>query len=477
MKHKKEFMGLYWIVPALIFFCNPNLHLLDFLPDFFGYIFLCKAFSKLAELNEEIEDAVSLFRKMIWIDLGKWLMVFFTFSMTSAGEQESSLLLWTFVFSVVELLVLIPAYTKLFYGMTKLGYFYSNTAVLGTVKGEKSATDRVKRSTLMFVCCKSIFTVLPEFAVLSKNLYNENGGLVDIYRYVGLLRGFFMLLILVFGIVWLVRTQFYFSRIRGDQTLILALAEAYKKDVKPKVGGFVQKRFTLAYVFLVAGLIFSIDFRIDDILFFPDFLVAIGFVFVFFVLSKIVSLKKAPWIISCGVYFVTAIASFVIEERFFLQYSYQSIIKNDVAMFLYTAFVICNCLKAITFLITLFLLCRALFKTISVHTGTMIGTEYIDDRVKTMEIELHKELCQPVIVAMISSVVYAISDICYDVFAPMLSGIYVEGESVFGSFVDVQNHYGWLKTLNIGLWILCLALFAHAMSTILSFIQNKYTLE
>lgn len=477
MKNKKECMGLMWLIPAFIFFCNPNLHLIDILPDFIGYIFLCKAFVKLAELNDGIEEAVLLFRKMIWIDLAKWLMVFFTFSMASAGEQESSLLLWTFVFAVIELLVLIPAYTKLFYGITKLGYFYSNTAILGTVKRKKSATDRIKKSTLIFVCCKSIFTVLPEFSVLSKNLYNEDGGLVDLYRYVGLLRGFFMLLIFVIGILWLIRTQFYFFRLRNDQILMSGLAESYQKDVTPKIGGVVQKRFTLAYIFLVASLIFSVDFRIDDILFFPDFLVAIGFLVVFLVLSKIVSFPKAPWIICCIGYFIAAVSSYVIEERFFLQYSYQSIIKNDVAMFLYTSFVICNCMKAITFLSTLFLITRALFQTISTHTGTMIGTERIDERVKMMETELHKELRRPVVIAMIFSVVYTVSDICYDVFAPMLSGIYVKGESVFGSFVDVQNHYGWLKTLNIGFWILCLALFAHAMSTILSYIQNKYTLE
>ena len=148
MKNKKEHMGLIWLIPALIFFCNPNLHLLDFLPDFIGYIFLCKALSKLAELNEGIEKAVGLFRKMIWVDLGKWLVLFFTFSMSAAGEQESSLLLWTFVASVVELIVLIPAYTKLFYGITKLGYFYPNTAIFAKVKNRRSATDRAKKRTI-----------------------------------------------------------------------------------------------------------------------------------------------------------------------------------------------------------------------------------------------------------------------------------------------------------------------------------------
>jgi len=148
-----------------------------------------------------------------------------------------------------------------------------------------------------------------------------------------------------------------------------------------------------------------------------------------------------------------------------------------MAMLLYGAFVGSNCLKAIAFLATLFLICRALFGVISEHTGTRIGTEHVDDRVNEMEFKLHKELRQPVIIAMISAVVYTVSDICYDVFAPMFSGMYVEGEVVFGVFVDIQNHYGWLKTISLCLWILTLALFIHAMSSIRSLIQSKYSLE
>ena len=253
--------------------------------------------------------------------------------------------------------------------------------------------------------------------------------------------------------------------------------KAYQQKVHPQVGSIVCQRFTVAYTFLILGLIFSLDFRIDEFLFFPDFLVSISFVFVFYFLSKAVSIKKAPWMTISMIYFVTAIASFILEERFFRQYSYQAIIKNEIAMILYNSFILCNCLKTLAFLVMLFLLCRVLFQTVSNHTGTKMGIDYVDDRIKRMEIELHKELRQPVILAMVSATVYAISEICYDVFAPMLSGVYVEGTSVFGSFIDVQNQYGWLKTINIALWILCLALFIHAMSNIRFFIQKKYTLE
>ena len=477
MKAKKNFLGLSWIVAALIFLFNPNLHLIDPLPDFIGYIFLCLAFSKLAELSDEIESATSLFRKMIFIDASKWLALFFTVSMSASGEKNSSLLLWTFVFAILELIVLIPAYIKLFDGITKLGYFHASTAIFGKIKKQKSVTDRAKKATLCFISCKAFFTVLPEFADLSNTSYYENSGFVNIYRYIGLLRGFAIVILLILGIIWLCRMQRYFYRLRHDKELLKSLTDAYRSNVLPKVGRGIYRRFKLSYVFLILAWIFSMDYRMDDITFFPDAISAIAIVLAFWALARYVSFKKAPWIAATATYFVTAVVSYELEQKFFLEYSYQAIIKNDAAMLLYSTYVICNIVKVLAFLCCLCLMVLVLRKVIFAHTGTEIGRERITDRVITMEKELHRELCRPLWISMIASAVYAISDICYDIFAPMLSGVYVEEKAIYGTFNNIQNHYGWIKTLNLALLFLCIVLFVQAMNSILSEIREKYMLE
>ncbi len=477
MKQKKDFLGLSWIIFALCFLFNPTLHLIDPLPDFIGYIFLCLAFSKLADLNDEIESTVAVFRKMIWVDAAKWLAIFITFTMSASGEKNSSVLLWTFVFATIELIFLLPTYTKLFEGIAKLGYFHSNTAILGRMKKGKSATDRAKRATIIFVCVKAIFTVLPEFADLSNAAYQEDSGFVSLYRYIGLMRGFAILVVLIVGLFWFFRLQQYFYRLRHDHELVLSLSNSYQTNVQPQLGKFVQRRFKISYVFLVLALIFSMDYRLDGITLFPDILSAIAVIFVFLTLSHNISLKKAPWIIASGFYLLTSIVSFVLEQRFFFHYSFTTILKNDTAMMIYSAYVLCNFLKVLAFLLALYLILRALYQIIQIHTGTTLGIEYIDERVVSMEKELHKELRRPVFLAMISAILYGISDICYDIFAPMLSGIYMDGSGVFGTFSNIQNHYGWLKTTNILILAICIGLFIRAMSYILLAIREKYMLE
>ena len=114
-KNQSISLRLGWIALAFLFFWNPNVSVFDFLPDFIGYLLLSIGLSKIADLNESIEDASSLFRKMILVDLGKWLAILWIFGLGTPAEQSSSLLLFTFVFAVAEGIVLIPAYTKLFY--------------------------------------------------------------------------------------------------------------------------------------------------------------------------------------------------------------------------------------------------------------------------------------------------------------------------------------------------------------------------
>ena len=98
-KNQSISLRLGWIALAFLFFWNPNVSVFDFLPDFIGYLLLSIGLSKIADLNESIEDASSLFRKMILVDLGKWLAILWIFGLGTPAEQSSSLLLFTFVFA------------------------------------------------------------------------------------------------------------------------------------------------------------------------------------------------------------------------------------------------------------------------------------------------------------------------------------------------------------------------------------------
>ncbi|MBQ8850396.1 MAG: hypothetical protein IJ011_08715, partial [Clostridia bacterium] len=172
MTTKKKIMNLPFIVIAALFLFNPNIAVIDLLPDFIGYILLCVAISRLADVHERVGEAYNAFKKMILIDAGKWIAVFWIFGMTVPSERNTSMLLWTFVFSVLEMIFLLPAYNKLFDGITQLGYLYPCQAVFGK-REKRSKTDRMRNFTFVFVTVKALLTVLPELSDLTNSTYDE----------------------------------------------------------------------------------------------------------------------------------------------------------------------------------------------------------------------------------------------------------------------------------------------------------------
>ena len=133
---KNIFWGAFAI--SFIFLFNPNIAIIDPLPDMIGYFILSLALSKIAMINETLYDAKRSFEKLIILDVGKLITIFWVFGIDAASERETSLLLWSFVFGILEILFAIPAYIKLFDGLSSLGDFYPNDSIHGKKKSRKS---------------------------------------------------------------------------------------------------------------------------------------------------------------------------------------------------------------------------------------------------------------------------------------------------------------------------------------------------
>ena len=113
-KNFKIFWGAFAI--AFVFLFNPNVAIIDPLPDLIGYLILSLALSRVAMINETLYDAKRSFERLVVLDAGKLIAIVWTFGIEAASERDTSLLLWSFVFGVLEVLLAIPAYVKLHLG-------------------------------------------------------------------------------------------------------------------------------------------------------------------------------------------------------------------------------------------------------------------------------------------------------------------------------------------------------------------------
>ena len=457
MIKKNKVISATPFVLAFLFLFNPNIIVIDLLPDCVGYLLLCKALSKVIDLNDDLYGAHRAFQRMIFIDAGKIVAFLWIFVITVPTDRSASMLLWTFVFSALELIFLIPAYAKLFNGFINLAYLFPNKKVLGTGRGI-GKIGVVKIITIIFVILKSVLCVLPEFADLTNTAYDEtaNIGMLNLYNYIGIMRVFAFIPALLSGILWLFIISNYFIGICREKEFNVALTEKYNSDILPRKGLFIRRNFHTYTIVTIVALIFTLDFRVDNQNIIPDVLAAVVFLFSFILLEKYIDNKNRIWILFVGVFFCFSVLSFICEYHFFANYHYGAIIRNEAALNSYRLIVIATVLKSIFFLLITYSMLVMINRSIKNHTGFVYGREHNDEGEKKLINSVHKDLGINLLYVAVFAVLYAISDICYDLLTP---------------------EYGFMGFINFVFGAIFIIIFIRALFAIQSAINTKYMLE
>ena len=447
-KSFKIFWGAFAI--AFLFLFNPTVAIIDPLPDLIGYLILSLALSKVAMINETLYDAKRSFERLVILDAGKIIAILWTFGIEAASEQDTSLLLWSFVFGVLEALFAIPAYVKLFEGFTLFGNFHPNTSVLGK-KGDKkrSYTDSFKALSIFFVVFKAVLTVIPEISALSTSTYEETSVLVIFYKYVNVVRLLCALPIFVVGVIWLITAWQYFFRISRDSQFVNSINEAYNKKKTTKIGTFVIKDIKIASVFMVIAAIFSIDFNLDGVNILPDIAVVIFLGIALFYFAKTAKIKKAFVIVTFSLFTVFTVIEDFVRYYFSENFYYNAINKSAEAFDFYILTVIAVAIEGVLI--------------VSEHTGYVVGKEINDEgqqrQILATQNDLNKNFSRLSDIAILCAIA--------DTFA-----------SLYGAFYAFLNkNFGWVGLLSGACGLLLIGVTVKAVSELKEAVQIKYMLE
>lgn len=245
-REKKNLLGFgaAAVAPFLLF--NPEFAVVDVLPDLIAYLFLVSSLSRLRDICPQLESAYNGFRKMIIVSGVKFVSIYWLYGLLQA-ELATWILVFSFAFSVVELLCLVPAWIGFYDGLSYLCSTAGGTAAL-------ARSDRMKRATLAFLFIKAVFTVLPEIASLSDPLYGSSK--IDWADFTGLFRGAGMLVVLIAGIVWLCRVERYLASVRADADFFAAVGAKYDREITAKPGFGIRRGIRTSLALLsVAGLL------------------------------------------------------------------------------------------------------------------------------------------------------------------------------------------------------------------------------
>ena len=395
----KRSLGIGLLCLAGFFLFNPTVSVVDLLPDCIGYVILYFALRKLADINDHIETAIGYTKRMIVVSLAQFLSVFVLFGFVSEPEKPTTYLLFSFVFSVFEIVFLSRLYGEFFEGMIYLGSRKNGTAVF-----ENRATERMSRITGFFFVAKACLATLPEFSAL---VHNTDSRWRFLYNHIGLFRTVALLIALPIGIHWLFRLCKYVRSVVADRSFIEQLETTYAQDVLPKKEIFMQRSVAVAFVMMSIGICFSLDLYLDDRSILPDFLCPL------FVLAALLLLKKHFRISTlalccCGAHFVSSLAVYICNYLFFSKYTLLLTRLSAEAYDAHLSLGIVKTLDSFLFFLMIYFLLPSLKDMVLEHTGFSPISEsnvHQEDKIRYIHDALNKRLY----VARILAIVCALS--------------------------------------------------------------------
>ncbi len=268
-------MSFVLVFVGLLFFANPYFATVDILPDWIGCALIFFGLDRIARISKHMSEARSAFLKLLIYSAAKDVLAMTVFMTTGGIERPTALLIVTFVNAVCASLFTYRAVYALFDGFYALAVtrecpsLYANYRKAS--RRERSRTEQILYTTVFFIIFREIFAVLPELSSLANSHYMDSG-LIDIYEYIGLMRGIAVLAVLAAGVWWLVTAIRYFALLRRERAFRVTLAEEQHAYTSEHPGIVLERRFGVGFFFLALGAFFLCDFVVDMKNIFPDYI-------------------------------------------------------------------------------------------------------------------------------------------------------------------------------------------------------------
>ena len=379
----KRNIGLTLLPFAFLFLFEPRITIFDPLPDFIGYILLCSALSNIADINDRVSEAVSGFRKGILISLSRYLAIYFLESIFNESEASIGLLLFAFVFSFFEVIILIPAYKSLFEGLLSLGLHHDGRAIyykkskrrirtdedtgkdyIEVIEERRNISEKTYIFTVVFLIIRGLMSSLPEFTSLITN---------KTYEFANLLRLFGIMITLPVGITWVITIMRYFVSIRRDRPFVTELVNLYFASIRERPNLFTARTVFTGMYTLITAFLFSMEFYNNHANIIPSFCFFVCLCVGSIILHKS-SKKWIPVFIISVIGIVTALfAQFSAVNLYSDPNFYASAIQKDIeAYYAYNGMLSYSILNGIVFLIAVVLLTFMLWDVFRKHSSYAI---------------------------------------------------------------------------------------------------------
>jgi len=371
-KKRRSIYG--YIIFSIIFLFNPNISVIDVLPDFIAYFVLARAFLYASDCAPHFEEARIAFKRLGWLNFFKvfGLLVMLLVKRENASDNDVIPLV-TLIFAICEVLLTFIAIKHLFDGLFYLGNRGETASAITpfTVAGKSVRPEDLRTLSYFFTGLKCLAYFAPTPFLLTNVNLSASGR-------ASLVKGFVTVLIIsqivciIVGIIWLIYVRKYALAIRSEGKFFSTLDTLLENNKGFSLAKKEKLRHIISTltVFEVSSL-FTLELALVenyDVNLIPHFIYAALLLYGVYRLSRYAS-YKIPTMISGIAYLAVSTVTYIFQTRFLTEYGYARLVTNKEARELYPTVTVLSLVELVTLLIFLFFIFRMLKSFITSHTG------------------------------------------------------------------------------------------------------------
>lgn len=295
-------MNVKYIIIGLIFLINPNIEVIDVLPDFIGTILIILGINKFADINERISAAKKSLLICTYLNAVKCLSIL-TFLFISSSEM-TWMLVFTMCFGLGEAGLLCYAFFQLAEGI-------SYTSMLCNKPGIFNKTSAFFGLSTAFISVRTLMSIFPELVYLNTD-YGTVESIPINWEFITLmLYALNILVVTSFGIVWYINAVSFLKNIKKEPEYLLNIQTQYMEKVGSNKPLLTYRAFKTASLLILLGVLFMITLRLDGIDLLPDFIGAVLFFVAAIRLRKLYPKICNRILVVSGIYFAVALAEWI----------------------------------------------------------------------------------------------------------------------------------------------------------------------
>ena len=359
------------IALGIIFLLNPNLNVIDFLPDFIGCLLIISGLASLRDVSDSFEEARLNFLRLFWTSLSH-IPAFVIMILISARymSEKTIILVFTFIYAVLELVLVNNALGSLIDGFVYVGERHDGDCCfyLTHKNGKRTDVGKLKSFTTLFLIVTKSLTVAPNLVYLYDTSLDY--GVVtstaarNPIEYIGPVSVICLVPAFIVGIVWAARTYTYIKGVAKDDAFADTLDRVCSEKAEERSAEYRYRRTSTTLCIFSTAVFLSLDIYMDEFNIIPDILCgAVLLCAVLYMKRKFDVFARMP-VMFCSLYTLAEAALLVVAVYFEANFKFSDVGRIVETDGIYSAYVIlvvlCEVLFTIAFISALGLYMRAL---------------------------------------------------------------------------------------------------------------------